>query len=89
MDKSYQFNVLGLGETFLENNKKKLEFVTQLIVQETDKNGILVNEHSIEKESLPTKLLEIFDRGVSHLNNIKVLYIEHGLRSFLTEIEIF
>ena len=89
MDKNYQFNVLGLGETFLENNKKKLEFVTQLVVQETDKNGTLVNEHSIEKEALPTKLLEIFDKGVSHLKCIKVLYIEHGLRSFLTEIEIF
>ena len=89
MSRSYQFNVLGLGETFLENNKKQLEFVTQIIIQEIDKNETLVNEHVIEKYALPTKLLEIFDNGVSHLKEIKILYVEHGLRCFLTEIEIF
>lgn len=89
MSKDYQYNVLGLGEAFLENNKSKLEKVTQLLIQEEDKNGKLVNENTIDKYSLPTKLLELFDRGVSHLKYIKIYYIEHGLRQFLTDIEIF
>lgn len=89
MTKDYQINVLGLGETFLENNTERLKNVSQLVLQEIDKNDKLVGENIIEKDSLPIRMMELFDKGVSHLKVIKIYYIEHGLRYYLTEIEIF
>lgn len=86
---NYQYNVLGLGEAFLENNSRLLLNVKQMVIQEIDRDNKLVNEHIFNKDELPIKLLEIFDNGVSHLKEIKIVYIEHGLRQNLTEIEIF
>lgn len=86
---NYQYNVLGLGEAFLENNASLLLNVKQMVIQEIDRDNKLVNEHIFNKDELPIKLLEIFDNGVSHLKEIKIVYIEHGLRQNLTEIEIF
>lgn len=86
---NYQYNVLGLGEAFLENNARLLLNVKQMVIQEIDRDNKLVNEHIFNKDELPIKLLEIFDNGVSHLKEIKIVYIEHGLRQNLTEIEIF
>ena len=89
MKKNYQYNVLGLGEAFLENYANRLVDVKQMIIQEIDKNGKLIDEHTFEKDALPIKLLEVFDKGVSHLKEIRICCIEHGLRQHLTEIEIF
>ena len=86
---NYQYNVLGLGEAFLENNARLLLNVKQMVIQEIDRDNKLVNEHIFNKDELPIKLLEIFDNGVSHLKEIKIVYIENGLRQNLTEIEIF
>ena len=86
---NYQYNVLGLGEAFLEKNASLLLNVKQMVIQEIDRDNKLVNEHIFNKDELPIKLLEIFDNGVSHLKEIKIVYIEHGLRQNLTEIEIF
>lgn len=89
MKKNYQYNVLGLAETLLENNKNKLEKVVQMVIQEIDKNDVLIGDHMFDRDELPNKLLEVFDKGVSNLKSIKIYYIEHGLRQFLTDIEIF
>lgn len=89
MNRDYQYNVLGLGEVFLENNKVLLEKVTQMVIQEVDKSKKIVDEHIFEKENLPNELLKIFDRGTSHLSEINIYYIGDGLRQYLTNIEIF
>lgn len=85
----YQLNVLGLGETFLEHNYEKLKNVTQMIIQKIGKDEKIVDEVQIEKDSLPNKLRDVFNSGVNGLKEIKILYIEHGLRNNLTEIQIF
>lgn len=85
---NYQYSVLGLGEAFLEQYANRLVDVKQMIIQEIDKNGKLVDEHIFEKDALPTKLLSVFDKGVYHLKEIRICCIEHGLRLQLTEIEI-
>ena len=89
MKRDYQYNVLGLGEVFLENNAEELKNVSQMIIQEITKEDVLIDEHSIQKESLPTELLKVFDKGVSHLKEIKIYYIINGLRQYLTSIEIY
>lgn len=85
----YQLNVLGLGETILEMKDEKLKNVTQLVIQKIDKNNKPIDEVIIDRDSLPNKLCEVFDSGVSGLKEIKILYIKYGLRNDLTEIEIF
>ena len=89
MKGDYQYNVLALGEVFLDNNKQLLEKVSQMIIQEISKNDELVDEHVINKNNLPTSLLKVFDKGVTHLKEIKIFYIGDGLRQYLTSIEIF
>ena len=53
------------------------------------KNNKPIDEVVVDRDSLPNKLCEVFDSGVSGLKEIKILYIKYGLRNDLTEIEIF
>lgn len=85
----YQLNVLGFGETILEMKNEQLKDVKQLIIQKIDKNNKPIDEVVVDRDSLPNKLCEVFDSGVSGLKEIKILYIKYGLRNDLTEIEIF
>lgn len=86
---NYQLNVLGFGETILEMKNEQLKDVTQLVIQKIDKDNKPIDEVMVDKDSLPNKLCEVFDSGVSGLKEIKILYIKHGLRNDLSEIEIF
>lgn len=91
MSKDYQLkvNTISLGETFLAINANKLKDVKEMIIEKVDKNEKVSDSVTFEKEFLPSVLSEIFNEGVSEYKSIKIYYIEHNLKQYLTEIEIF
>jgi hypothetical protein len=89
MKSDYQYNVLGLGEVFLDRYKETLSLVTDIVIQQVDKNKEIVEEHTIFKENLPNELLNVFNNGVKELSEIRICYIKDRLVNYLTSIEIF
>ena len=89
MKNDYQYNVLGLGEVFLDRYKDTLSLVTDIVIQQVDKNKEIVEEHTIFKENLPNELLKVFNNGVKGLSEIRICYIKDRLVNYLTSIEIF
>lgn len=91
-DYQLKINTLSLGETYLERYADLLKNSNQLIIEKVNKEDIIVDSILFDKEMLPNKLFDIFENksnDLTSLKKIKILYIEHGLKNDLTEIQIF
>lgn len=87
MDYQLSVNVKSLGETFLENNKAKLENVNEFVIQCIGKNGN-TKDKIVKKNDFVNELCNIFDNGVSDLSSINIEYIDCGIRYYFTDIQI-
>ena len=86
--KDCYINVIALSEVLLENNKSKLEFVSDLIIENVGKDDKIIKKE-IKKEDLTNELVKTFDGDVSSLKVINIKYIKNNTEINLSEINIF
>ncbi|MBR6517549.1 MAG: hypothetical protein IKT40_12020 [Bacilli bacterium] len=88
-NKSYLINVIALSETFLENNKKKLEGINDFIIKKVGKDNECENIKVTRGKYIST-MVDIFENhDLSNLNSIEIYYVTDGISTYLSGIDIY
>lgn len=87
-NKDYLINVIALSESFLLNDKKKLEGINDLKIRKTSKDGTYV-DINITKDKFISSMVDIFKEPTNHLSEVSVYYIVNGVSTYLNGISIF
>ncbi len=81
-------NITALCEVFLENKQDELETVDELIISLIKKDNS--TEHfTIPKNELVSKMITIFENGLSNVRDIEINYYNNGELKKINGISIF
>ena len=81
-------NITALCEVFLENKQDELETVDELIISLIKKDNS--TEHfTIPKNKLVSKMITIFENGLSNVRDIEINYYNNGELKKINGISIF
>lgn len=81
-------NITALCEVFLENKQDELETVDELIISLIKKDNSTEN-FTIPKNELVSKMITIFENGLSNVRDIEINYYNNGELKKINGISIF
>ena len=81
-------NITALCEYFLENKQDELETVDELIISLIKKDNS-TEDFTIPKNELVSKMITIFENGLSNVRDIEINYYNNGELKKINGISIF
>ena len=81
-------NITALCEVFLENKQGELETVDELIISLIKKDNS-TEDFTIPKNELVSKMITIFENGLSNVRDIEINYYNNGELKKINGISIF